>query len=215
MPVSRSLICLLCLASCGAPPPPPAAADPGAAKREVVAILEALDRSFYTHWGSVESTADYARLRDAHVPLLREIADANGEQALLAFRILLKRAPAERFSPSAKAILYWSAFQRDTQYNRWGLITKSGFVPGVYGAEMLALGPAITPYLQKSLRDARRAPVFGGEDERTSRIEVHRVCDYAWVLLATLYDRPLAFHADPRLRDPQIHELDLWVDRRK
>jgi len=191
------------------------AADPGAAKREVVAILEALDRSFYTHWGSVEATPEYARLRDAHVPLLREIADANGEQALLAFRILAKRAPAERFSPTAKAILYWTAFQRDTQYNRWGLITKSGFVPGVYGAELLALGAPITPFLQKSLRDTRRATVFGGEDERTSRIEAHRVCDYAWVLLATLYDRPLAFHADPRLRDPQIHDLDIWVDGRK
>lgn len=216
VPVSRSLICLLgLLAACGTPPPPRVATDPGADRRELAAILESLERGFYSHWGSVESTAEYARITDAQVPLLREMADSNGEHALLALRILARRAPAERFSVSAKAIIYWTVFQRETQFNRWGLITGSGFVPGVYGAEFLALGPGIAPYLQKSLRDTRRAPVFGNGDERTSRIQEHRVCDYAWVLLATLFDRPLAFHADPRLRDPQIHDLDLWIDRRR
>ena len=213
--VSRSLICVLFLASCGAPPRPPAAPDPAGLKREVVGILESLERSFYMHWGSLETTAEYARLQDAQVPILRELADSNGEHALMALRLLAKKAPSERFSPSAKAILYWSAFQREVHYNRWGMITKSGFAPGVYGHELLALGPVVAPYLQKSLRDVRRAALFGGEEERTSRIEGHRVCDYAWVFLATLFDRPLAFHADPRLRDPQIHELDLWLDRRK
>jgi hypothetical protein len=184
-------------------------------KQEAMAILGDLERSFYSHWGSVESTPEYARLREAHVPVLREVADSNGEHALMALRVLAKRAPSERFSPSAKAIIYWTAFQREVHFNRWGLITRSGFVPGVYGHELLALGPSVAPFFQKSLRDERRAAVFGGEEERTSRIEGHRVCDYAWVLLATLFDRPLAFHADPRFRDPQIHELDLWLDRRK
>ena len=210
-------VCLLGLAACGAapPPPPPPAPDPAAAKAQVVDILEALERSFYSHWGSVESTELYARLSDAQIPLLREIAESNGDHALMALRILAKRSPSERFSPGLRAILYWTTFQRDLVFNRWGVISKSGFVPGIYGSELLALGVEAAPYLQKSLQDTRRAPVFGGEDERTNRIQADRVCDYAWIFLATLFDRPINYQVDPRFRDPQIHELDLWMDRRK
>jgi len=212
----KILILLLGLASCHSPPASPAPkADPDARKQEVVALLAALERNFYAHWGSVESTAEYAKLRDLDVPVLREIADSNGEQALMALRILAKRAPGERFSPAAKGILYWTVFARDTVYNRWGVISKSGFLPGVYGQELLMLGAPAAPYFQQSLRDQRRIAVFGTEDGRQSRIQQDRVCDYAWVLLATIFDRPLAYHEDPRLRDPQIHELDLWLDRRK
>jgi len=184
-------------------------------RAEAVAILESLERSFYTHWGSVESTPEYARLKDEQIPILREIADSNGEHALTALRVLAKRAPGERFSPAAKAIIYWTVFQRETTFNRWGVISKSGFMPGVYGQELMAIGAPAAPVLQKSLRDRRRAPVVGLEDERTNRIQQDRVCDYAWVLLATMFDRPLAYHEDPRLRDPQIQELDLWLDRRR
>src|SRR6185503_10493037 len=203
------------LASCAAPPPAPPPRDPADPRADAVALLASLERSFYSHWGSVDSTAEVRRLRDDQLPILREIADSNGEHALMALRILARRAPAERFSPTAKAILYCTVFQRDTFFNRWGVISKSGFIPGVYGHELMGLGDAASPFLQKSLRDTRRAPVFGGEEERTSRIQGDRVCDYAWVLLATMYDRPLAYHADPRLRDPQIQELDLWLDRRR
>jgi hypothetical protein len=42
-----------------------------------------------------------------------------------------------------------------------------------------------------------------------------RVRDYAWVFLATIYDRPLAYHPDPERRDEQIRQLELWLDRRK
>ena len=212
----KILILLLGLASCHQPAPPQAPrVDPDARKREVVALLTTLEKNFYAHWGSVESTSEFAKLRDEDVPLLREIADSNGEQALMALRILAKRAPGERFSPAAKAILYWTVFARDTVYNRWGIISKSGFLPGVYGQELLTLGAPAAPYFQQSLRDVRRIEVFGTEDTRQSRIQQDRVCDYAWVLLATIFDRPLAYHEDPRLRDPQIHELDLWLDRRK
>jgi hypothetical protein len=212
--VARTSILLLLLASCGAPPAPPAQPERGDPRAETLALLESLERSFYSHWGSVDSTPEYRRLRDDQVPLLREIADSNGEHALMALRILARRAPGERFTPTMKAILYWTVFQRETFFNRWGVISGSGFIPGVYGHELMSLGAAAAPYLQKSLRDTRRAPVFGGEEGRTSRIQGDRVCDYAWVMLATMFDRPLAYHADPRLRDPQIQELDLWLDRR-
>jgi len=54
----KILILLLGLASCHSPPPHPAPkADPDARKQEVVALLAALERNFYVHWGSVESTA--------------------------------------------------------------------------------------------------------------------------------------------------------------
>lgn len=179
-----------------------------------MALLESLEKSFYVHWGSVETTPEYARLGADRVPQLREIADSNGELALMALRVLAKRAPEERFTPGAKSIIYCSALQRETTFNRWGIISPSGFLPGVYGHELLALGAAAGRDLQRALRDPRRAPVLGGQDERIGRIQGDRVCDYAWVLLATIFDRPLLYHADPRLRDPQIHELDLWLDRR-
>jgi hypothetical protein len=210
----KILILLLVLASCQAPPPPAPRVDPDARKREVVALMATLEKNFYAHWGTVESTAEYAKLRDEDVPILREIADSNGENALMSLRILAKRSPGERFSPAAKGILYWTVFARDTVYNRWGVISKSGLLPGVYGQEVLMLGAAAAPYFQQSLRDARQIALFGTEDERASRHRQDRVCDYAWVLLATIFDRPLAYHEDPRLRDSQIHELDLWLDRR-
>jgi hypothetical protein len=211
----KLLILIVGLASCQAPPPPAPKADPQLRKRELAALLAALEESFYSHWGSVESTAEFASLREEDVPALREIADSNGEHALLSLRILAKRAPSERFSPAARAILYWTVFARDTVYNRWGILSKSGFLPGVYGQEVLTLGAAVVPYFQQSLRDTRRIAVFGTEEERNSRHQQDRVCDYAWVLLATIFGRPLAYHEDPRLRDPQIRELDLWLDRQR
>jgi hypothetical protein len=209
------LIALLALASCQAPPPPAPVADPEAPRKEVLALLESLEQSFYVHWGSVESTPEYRKFRDEHIPILRQVADSNGEYALVAMRVLAKRAPGERFSPAARAILYWTLFARDALYNRWGLISKEGFLPGVYGAEVIALGAAAAPYFQQSLHDQRRALVFGPEDERAGRIRGDRVCDYAWVLLSTIFKRPVDYVEDPRLRDAQIHELDLWLDRRK
>jgi hypothetical protein len=210
-----AVVLLLSTASCAAPAAVPVRKpDPAAIRAEAIALMESLEKSFYSHWGSVESTPEYARLREDHLPVLRGIVDSNGEHALMALRVLAKRAPREPFSPAVKAILYWTVFHRDDRFNRWGLISKSGFVPGVYGHELLAIGPAVAPYLQRSLRDTRRAPVIGGEEERTSRIQEDRVCDYAWIFLATMFDRPLAYDPDPRLRDPQIHELDVWLDRK-
>lgn len=209
------LILLLGLASCQAPPPPAPKPDPGARKREVLALLDSLERSFYTHWGSVEGTKEVASLRDTDVPILREVADSNGEQALTALRVLAKRAPSERFSPSAKAILYWTVFARDGVINRWGLITKDGFLPGVYGQEVIALGADAAPYFQQSLRDERRVGVLGEREQREGRIRQDRVCDYAWAILCTMFGRPMQVVEDPRLRDDQIHQLDLWLDRRK
>jgi hypothetical protein len=211
----KLLIVLLGLASCQAPPPPAPKADPDARRKEVLALLDSLERSFYSHWGSVETTKEYAALRDADVPLLREVADSNGPNALQALRVLAKRAPGERFSPAAKAILYWTVFAKDIVYNRWGLISKDGFLPGVYGQEVIDLGVAAAPYFQQSLRDERRVAVFGAAEERDSRNRQERVCDYAWMILATSFGRPVQVTEDPRLRDTQIHELDLWIDRRK
>ena len=87
-------------------------------------------------------------------------------------------------------------------------------MPGVYGDEMMAVGAAVQPYLERSLRDMRPAPVFGPGEEKLSRARGDRVCDYAWLFLSTMLNRPVDYQADPRLRDPQIHELDLWLDRR-
>lgn len=215
----RTALPLLFLASCAAPPapkpaplPPP---DPAVLRTEARAALAALERSFHEHWGSFEKTAAYVKLRAEHVPHLREVADANGDHALMALRVLARLAPGESFSDAAKAILYAGALERETNFARWGVISPRGFLPGVYGAELLALKGISGPYLQRLLKDARRAPVAGGEGERTSRAQGDRVCDYAWVLLATIFDRPLAYYEDPSLRDDQIRQLDLWLDRRK
>ena len=80
------------------------------------------------------------------------------------------------------------------------------------GLALLELGAVATPYLRPLLRDRRRAPASA---ERAGRVSADRVCDYAWVLLAGVHDRPLAYHPDPERRDPQIRALELWLDRRK
>jgi hypothetical protein len=148
------------------------------------------------------------------VPFLREIADANGDQALMAYRVLRRLAPGERFTDGARAILYSSALERETNFARWGTLTKTGFLPAVYGDEALALGAELVPFLRNALQDRRRALLQGGPDEeRANRIQGDRVCDYAWVLLATALHRPFAYEADPERRDYQIRDFDLWLDR--
>ncbi len=184
-------------------------------KAEARDILAALEGNFYTHWGAVEGTAEYARLEAGHVPALREIADSNRERALMALRVLGRLAPGERFSDDARAILYVTALERELNFSRWGVIGPRGFIPAVYGQELLRLGAA-APYLKRLLGDRRRAVVFGDpEGERANRRQGDRVCDYAWVFLATVLDRPLAYAADPRDRDRQIRELEAWLDRRR
>lgn len=208
---------VLLLAGCAAPPPPVEAPPRPARdlKAEARAVLAALEQAFYVHWGAVEATGEYRKLGREHVPALRAVADANGEFALMAYRVLRRLAPAEKFSDEALAILYATALEREQVFTRWGVIAKTGFLPGVYGDELLSLKAAAAPYLQRLLTDRRRAPVAGGEAERQNRRQGDRVCDYAWVFLATLFDRPLRYTLEPEFRDPQIRELDLWLDRRK
>jgi hypothetical protein len=202
------------LTACGpAPRPPERAPEAGRDLRaEARAVLDRLEEGFYAHWGSVERTADFRRLGPEHVPPLREETDAGGPRALGALRVLARLAPQERFSPDARAILYTAAFARENDFTRWGVIAPTGFLPGVYGQELLELGRTSMPYLRPLLRDRRRAPA---PREPAGRIQGDRVCDYAWIFLATLYDRPLAYHPEPLARDEQIRQMDLWLDRTK
>ena len=57
--------------------------------------------------------------------------------------------------------------------------------------------------------------MFMGRGERINRIQGDRVCDYAWIFIATIINRPFSYHPDPTRRDPQIKELDLWLDRQR
>jgi len=210
---------LLLAVSCAAPPAAPRAPlppDPAALREEVLRTLASLERTFYVHWGAVEGTPEFKKLRADQVPLLREIADANGEGALMAYRVLLRLAPAEIFSETAKAILYTTAFGREENFLRWGLLSKAGLLPGVYGAEMLALKEAVVPFLRKALTDGRAARIQGGEtEEREGRRRGDRVRDYAWVMLATILRRPFDYADGALYRDPQIRDFDLWLDRRR
>ena len=214
----RSWPLAVLLASCAAPPPlrPAPPALPGVSREEVARALEALERDFYIHWGAVEKTAEVSRMGAAHVPLLREIADANGPQALMAYRVLRGLAPAERFSDAAKAILYVTAFERETNFARWGSLSKGGILPGVYGDELMATGEAAVPHLRKSLFDRRRARVqFGDREEAANRAQGDRVCDYAWIMLSTILRRPFDYVDEQDRRDLQIREFDLWLGRRR
>ncbi|HEX7897536.1 MAG TPA: hypothetical protein VF950_07230 [Planctomycetota bacterium] len=204
---------VLLLGSCAAPArPAPRPVEARDVRGETRGVLDALEASFYVHWGSVERAPEYRRLGREHVPALREEADANGPRAILALRALERLAPEERFTPAAKAILYAAALGREADFSRWGAISPSGFLPGVYGQELLKLGAESAPYLRPLLRDRRRAPASA---EPAGRAQGDRVCDYAWILLATIFDRPLAYHGDPDRRDEQIRQMDLWLDRRR
>jgi hypothetical protein len=212
----------LVLASCGAEAvrERPAVADPAAEEVrrgvEAAEVLAALEATFYIHWGAVEGTAEYARLDGRHQGVLRGIVDANGERALMALRVLRRLSPGERFTDDAVAMVYAGALDRERNFVRWGVFGPRGFTPAVYGQELLRLGKGAAPALRGLLESRRRAPVFGdSEGERANRRQGDRVCDYAWVFLALIFDRPLAYSEDPRDRDPQIRALDLWLDRRE
>lgn len=205
---------LFLLGSCAPPKPPPPRPEPTVSREEVLRILSALETDFYRHWGAVEKTPLFAKLGPAQVPLLREIADSNGDLALPACRVLRRLAPAEAFSDAARAILYATAFERETNFARWGTLSRSGLLPAIYAEEALALGSELVPHFRKSLQDRRRAPLSGGADEeRANRLQGDRVCDYAWVILAAVLRRPVDYVADPERRDYQIRDFDLWLDR--
>lgn len=212
----------LLLASCGGeavrqgPPAVDPAEEEACRRSEAAEVLAALESGFYTHWGAVEGTAEYARLDVRHRRALRGFVDANGENALMALRVLARLAPGERFTEDAVALVYAGALDRERNFARWGVFGARGFVPAVYGQELLRLGKGAAPALRGLLESRRRALVFGdAESERANRRQGDRVCDYAWVFLSLIFDRPLAYSEDPRDRDPQIRELDLWLDRRK
>ncbi|HXX94884.1 MAG TPA: hypothetical protein VEN81_14750, partial [Planctomycetota bacterium] len=70
-------------------------------------------------------------------------------------------------------------------------------------------------HLRPALSDRRRARIQSGDrEEAANRAQGDRVCDYAWVILATLLHRPFDYQADPERRDPEIREFDLWLGRR-
>ena len=211
---------LLASGCAAAPAPAPGPADPpgpppGEVRRKALAALDDLEAGFDDHWGSVERTAAFRRLSAVHVPVLRATADANGPQALMALRVLERLAPEESFSVAARAHIYAAALARERSFARWGAIGPAGFLPGVYGAELLKLGAAATVPLRRLLTDRRRAPIRAGRaEEAANRLQGDRVCDYAWVFLATIHDRPIAYFTDPHDRDEAIRQFDLWLDRR-
>lgn len=198
-----------------APEPPRAEAPTGARlKREALDVLEALERDFYRHWGAVERTPEFARLTPRHVPELRRLAEANLPASLMALRLLDRLAPGESFSAEARAILYVSALERETNFARWGAPASGGILPGIYGQELIALGGTAAPHLRRLLADRRRAPVRGaGSADRENVLRGDRVCDYAWLFLAAILGKPVVYEDDPDLRDARIRAFDLELDR--
>jgi len=216
-PMRARLAVLVLLGSCAAPPPAPPPAPPAVdPRREALDVLHTLEAGFEDHWGSVETTAAFRRLSPAHEIPLREIADANGPLALMALRVLDRLPSKEVFTPEARAHIYAAALGRETNFTRWGVVGPTGFLPGVYGAELLSLKDAATGPLRPLLVDRRRAPIRAGRaEEAANRLQGDRVCDYAWIFLATIHDRPLAYFTDSARRDEAIRRFDLWLDRRK
>jgi hypothetical protein len=199
------------LTACGGVPESTTRTESKPPSREATLLrLRELEDSFYSHWGSLEGTAAFKALGEEHRANLRERVEGGQELALMALRVL--KAKGEHYPKELEALLYGAALGREHDFARWGVIGPSGFLPGVYGGELLELGKAAVPVLHRLLSDRRRAWVMGSA---ANRIQGDRICDYAWVFLATILDLPLAYHPDPARRDVSIRELDLTLNRRR
>lgn len=137
--------------------------------------------------------------------LLDEIAGkrATAFLALEALRVTDERAYAGIPRPE-RAAIYVDAFRESHFFNAWGL--ASGQLTPTADA-LIALNEEAASRLAPLLSDKRAAPLRGGRDATSAVVYGNRVCDYAWVFLMQIGNRPYTYVQDAAGRDAAIAAL--------
>jgi hypothetical protein len=141
----------------------------------------------------------------ATTPLLAEIR-SRGAAALLALESLRKADPAayDSLRVRDRVDIYVSALTQCRFYNAWGV---PGYELTTTAHALIALGADAVAALAPLLGDIRPAPLSGSQDAATSAMYGNRLCDYAWVLIATIQRQAYAYSPDPADRDRAIARL--------
>ena len=145
-------------------------------------------------------------LGGAATDLLLEQIGARGDTAFLALEALRVGDPAayDAIPSTERAEIYAATLRTNVFYNTWGL-------PGHQLTEttraFLALKDDAIALLLPLLADRRPAPLAGSRDATASSAYKNRVCDYAWVFICEIRQRPYTYSQDPEERDRSIEEL--------
>jgi len=145
-------------------------------------------------------------LGGAATELLLEQVSARGETAFLALEALRASDPAayDALPAGERAEIYVATLRTNLFYNTWGL-------PRYHLTEttraFLALKEDAVNLLLPLLADQRPAPLSGSQDATTSAMYKNRVCDYAWVFICEIRQRPYTYSQDPAERDRSIEAL--------
>ena len=138
-----------------------------------------------------------------------------------AFHLLMylrRQAPdaCDAIPPETRAKILCDSLSHAQVLNDFGYLEP--LAVGAAGRELVGLGEPAIPYLVSLLCDTGLAPVFGSEEALKADTLVYRRCDYAYVFVMLILDRPFEFSDTPAARDVLIEEvrreLDYVADRR-
>ena len=137
--------------------------------------------------------------------LLPEI-NAAGDTAFLALEALREADTAsyDALEKRERADIYVGALKGSVFFNAWGL---PGYQLTPTAEALIALKDDAIPALRPLLSDEQLAPLEGSQDATTSTMYGNRLCDYAWVFINKIMDRPYVYAQDPAERDRAIQTL--------
>jgi hypothetical protein len=146
------------------------------------------------------------QLGTAATATLVEHIDARGDTAFLALEALREADPGayDRIPAEERAEIYVNALSHNLFYNAWGL---PRYALTATADALISLGDEAVRTLQPLLSDRREAPLSGSEDATTSTRYANRVCDYAWVFISEIKQRPYTYAESPSVRDAEIARL--------
>jgi len=137
--------------------------------------------------------------------LLKEIK-ARGDTAFLALEALREADPGayDSIPKRESAEIYVDALKNSSYFNTWGV---PGYQLTGTARALIGLGDEAIPLLEPLLDDKRKAPLSGSQSATTSSMYGNRVCDYAWILISEIRQKPYRYEQEPGERDQSIEAL--------